>query len=182
MGQLQADPSLIPAAVDEFLRYFSPGTGLARTAMRDTVIGDTEIRAGERVFLALGSANTDPAAFDDADTVDLSRDANRHLAFGAGVHRCVGSFLAPREIAILLAELLRRMPDLTVDEAGVEAYPSVPLVAGFKSMPARFSPGPRIGRIETSAAPPSRGERELARAAELAAEHADDDAVAEVAG
>jgi cytochrome P450 len=174
MAELRADPSLIPAAVDEFLRYFTPGTGLARTAIRDTTVGETEIKAGERVFLALGSANTDPAEFDRADTVDLSRDANRHLAFGAGVHRCVGSFLAPREIAIVLEELLRRAPDLTVDESGVEAYPSIPLVAGFKSMPARFSPGPRIGRIETSAVPPSRGERELANAANLAAEDAEE--------
>jgi cytochrome P450 len=170
MARLSADPSLIPVAVEEFLRYFTPGTGLARTAVRDTFVGGTEIRAGERIFLALGSANTDPDAFARADTVDISRDGNRHLAFGAGVHRCLGSFLAPREISILFEELLSRMPDLRVEEAGVEAYPSIPLVAGFKTMPASFTPGLRRGRLGVEAAPPARSERDLARLAKLAAE------------
>ena len=170
MAQLRADPSLIPLAVEEFLRYFTPGTGLARTAIRDTFVAGTEIKAGERVFLALGSANTDPDAFAGADTVDISRDVNRHLAFGAGVHRCLGSILAPREISILLEELLHRMPDLHVDEEGVQAYPSIPLVAGFKTMPASFTPGARMGRLGVGLAPPARSERELARLAELAAQ------------
>jgi hypothetical protein len=82
----------------------------------------------------------------------------------------LGSFLAPREICILLEEILRRMPDLNVDEAGVEPYPTIPLVAGFKTMPASFTPGARMGRLGLGVAPPARSVRELARLAELAAE------------
>ena len=140
-AELAANPVLIPGAVDEFLRYYTPGTGVARTVVRDTSIGDVEIAAGERVFLALGSANTDPETFEGADVVDFRRTANRHLSFGAGLHRCLGSFLAVCEMTILLEEVLRRMPDLQIDESGVRAYLSVPLVAGFEAMPATFTPG-----------------------------------------
>jgi cytochrome P450 len=172
-AQLAADPTLIPAAVDEFLRYFTPGTGIARTARHDTNVGGVEIRAGERVYLALGAANSDPAVFDAADTVDLGRSGNRHLAFGAGIHRCLGSFLAVREMTILLEEVLLRLPDLRIDEAGVRAYRSVPLVAGFEAMPATFTPGTRIGRFDSDEIPPARGERELAAAATVAGTHDD---------
>lgn len=166
------DPGRIPAAVEEFLRFFTPGTGLGRTVAHATEIGGVPLAAGERVFLALGSANNDPDEFPEPDRVDFDRDVNRHLAFGAGLHRCLGSFLAAREMAILLEEVLRRLPDLAVDESGVEAYPSVPLVAGFRAMPAMFSPGPRTGRVSTDGVPPARGARELLAAARLATEDA----------
>jgi cytochrome P450 len=176
--QLIDDPSLIPAAVDEFLRYFTPGTGLGRTVAEPTVVGDVLLPAGERVFLALGAANTDPGEFPEPGRVDLSRDGNRHFAFGAGVHRCLGSFLAPREMAILLEEILLRMPDLTVDESRVRAYESIPLVAGFQAMPAAFTLGPKTGRVSTLGVPPARDARALLAAAELAADEARAQAVA----
>jgi cytochrome P450 len=168
--ELRADPSLIPNAVDEMIRYFTPGTGVARTAAHDTQVGGVSVRAGERVLLGLGAANLDPDEFDDPDTLDIRRDATRQLSFGAGVHRCLGSFLAPREVGILVGEILRRMPDLKVNEAGVRAYESIPLVGGFRAMPATFTPGSKIGRISTEGLPPARGERELQRTAELAAD------------
>jgi cytochrome P450 len=171
--ELRADPSLIPNAIDEMIRYFTPGTGVARTAVHDTEIGGIPVKAGERVLLGLGAANLDPAEFDDPDTLDIHRDATRQLAFGAGVHRCLGSFLAPREVGILLGEVLRRMPDLKVDESGVQPYETIPLVSGFRAMPATFTPGSKIGRISTDGLPPARGERELRRAAELAADEGD---------
>ena len=167
-ARLRANPDLIPGAVDEMLRYFSPGTGIARTAVRDTMVGGSLIRAGERVFIGSGAVNNDPDAFADPDTLDVSRDAGRHLAFGAGVHRCLGSFLASREMAILLGEVLARMPDLRVDEPGVQPYDSIPLVHGFKAMPATFTPGRRIGRFPVDGVPPARGARELLRAAQVA--------------
>jgi cytochrome P450 len=168
--ELRADPALIPNAVDEMIRYFTPGTGVARTAAHDTEIGGVPVKAGERILLGLGAANLDPAEFDNPDTLDIHRNATRQLAFGAGVHRCLGSFLAPREVGILIAEVLRRMPDLKVDEAGVRPYETIPLVGGFRAMPATFTPGPKIGRISTEGLPPARGERDVLRTAELAAQ------------
>jgi cytochrome P450 len=169
-GELRANPDMIGAAVDEMLRFYSPGTGIARTAVRDTIVGGFAVSAGERVFMGTGAANTDPAEFGDPDTLDVHREAGRHLAFGAGIHRCLGSFLAPREMAILLAGILARMPDLRVDEAAVRPYETIPLVAGFKAMPATFAPGPKTGRFATAGPPPARGERDRARAAQEAAD------------
>ena len=166
--ELLADPALIPPAVDELLRYFSPATGLARTALHDTEVGGVQVEAGERIYLAFGAANTDPTEFERPEAMDFHRQRNRHLAFGAGIHRCLGSFLAPGEMVILLEELLRRMPDLHVDESKVVSYSTVPLVAGFRVMPATFTPGPRIGTVQTTDVPPARGERELANVARQA--------------
>jgi cytochrome P450 len=168
--ELRTDPALVPNAVEEMLRYFTPGTGVARTASRDTTVGDVPVRAGERILLALGAANFDPREFDRPDELDIHRDAGRHLSFGAGLHRCLGSFLAPCEVGILISEILRRMPDLRVDEAGVVAYDTIPLVSGYRAMPASFSPGPKAGRIPIDGLPPARSERDLIRAAELASE------------
>ncbi len=167
--ELRAKPDMIAGAVDEMLRFHSPGTGIARTAARSTVVGGFAINAGERIFMGTGAANTDPAEFADPGTLDVHRQAGRHLAFGAGIHRCLGSFLAPREMAILLTEVLTRMPDLRVDEAAVRSYETIPLVAGFKAMPATFTPGPKTGRYPTDGPPPARGERDRARAAQEAA-------------
>jgi cytochrome P450 len=167
-GELRANPELIAGAVDEMLRFYSPGTGIARTAVHDTMLGDVAISAGERIFMGTGAANTDPAEFDDPGTLDVHREAGRHLAFGAGIHRCLGSFLAPREMTILLTEVLARMPDLRVDEAAVRPYETIPLVGGFKAMPATFTPGPKTGRFAADGLPPARGERDRARAAQAA--------------
>ena len=172
-AELRAEPGLIPNAVDEMVRYFSPGTGVARTAVRDTEIGGVAIHAGDRVLLALGAANLDPAEFDNPETLDIRRNSVRQLSFGAGVHRCLGSVLAPREVGILFTEVLARMPDLQIDEAAVQPYETIPLVAGFRAMPASFTPGPKAGHISTDGLPPARGERELLRTAELVA--TDDD-------
>ena len=174
-AELSGDESLLPGAVEEMLRYFSPGTGVARTAVHDTVIGDVEVKAGERILVALGAANSDPHEFGHPDELDIHRDARRHLAFGAGLHRCLGSFLAPREVAILLGETLRRMPDLRVDESGVRPYEVIPLVSGFRAMPATFTPGRKLGLIPTDGLPPTRSERDLLRSAELASAEADPD-------
>jgi cytochrome P450 len=160
-GRLRDNPDLIRGAVDEMLRYFSPGTGIVRTAVRDTIVGGTCIHAGERIFVGAGAANTDPAVFEDPDTLDVGRDAARHLAFGAGAHRCLGSFLVSREMEILLGEVLTRLPDLQVDESGVVPYDTIPMVGGFRAMPATFTCGRPTGRFPVGEAPPSRGDRAL---------------------
>lgn len=142
---LAADTSLIPTAVDEMLRYFTPGPGVARTVARPVDIGGQHLEPGDRVWLALGSANYDAEVFADPELVKLDRDNNsKHLSFGFGMHRCLGAFLAPVEIAVLLEEVLRRLPDYRIDRDQVRHYPSIPLVNGYIAMPATFSPGPRV--------------------------------------
>lgn len=114
--RLAAEPGLWPSAVEEFLRYYafvSPG----RKVTRDTEIGGCPVKAGQMVWLPLASANRDPAEFPDADQVIIDRPDNRHLAFGAGPHRCLGSHLARQELLIGLTEWHKRIPDYRLDRA-----------------------------------------------------------------
>ena len=141
-GALAADPTLIPAAVDEMLRYFTPGPGVARTVTASVELGGVTLRPGDRILLALSSANNDPAVFEDPDEVRLDRpNSAKHLAFGTGLHRCLGAFLAPAEMRLLLEEVLRRMPDYEIDRDRVVHYPTIPLINGWIAMPATFTPG-----------------------------------------
>ena len=143
--RLLADPDLIPSAVDEMLRYFPPGTGVARTVTKDVEIEGHRFAQGDRVYCAIGGANLDPAVFPHPEEVHLDREnSGKHLSFGFGVHRCLGSFLAPMELTVLLGEVLRRMPDYVIDREGVRQYPTIPLVNGYLAMPATFTPGPRV--------------------------------------
>lgn len=142
---LAADPSLIPNAVDEMLRYFTPGPGVARTVMAPVELSGTRLQPGDRILLALGSANYDEDVFADADRVHLDRqNASKHLAFGSGLHRCLGAFLAPAEMRLLLEEVLRRLPDYEIDTDRVVHYPTIPLINGYIAMPATFTPGRRV--------------------------------------
>lgn len=119
--QLRDDPALIPDAVEEALRLVAPLPGMARTVVTDTAVDDVALAAGDRVMLLFGSANRDPAVFADPETFRLDRGGNRHLAFGSGVHRCVGAPLARLELRIVLEEVLRRLPSLRLAGAGAEA-------------------------------------------------------------
>jgi cytochrome P450 len=144
-AQLAAEPTLIPAAVDEMLRYFTPGTGVARTVVKAVELGGTQLEPGDRILLGLGSANLDADVFAEPDEVELARDnSSKHLAFGYGVHRCLGAFLAPAEMIALLEEVLMRMPEYAIDVDRVRQYPTIPLVNGYLSMPATFAPGERV--------------------------------------
>ncbi|MEV7603689.1 cytochrome P450 [Kitasatospora sp. NPDC089797] len=107
-------PELVPAAIEELLRWTPQGTstGSPRRAVEDVELGGTLVRAGEYVLPLLSVANHDEAAFPAADRVDFHRPATSHLGFGAGVHRCLGSALARLELQVALAELLRRLPGL----------------------------------------------------------------------
>lgn len=144
-AELAADPSLIPTAVDEMLRYFTPGTGVARTVVQPVELSGAQLQPGDRILLGLGSANLDPEMFPEPDEVRLDRENNsKHLAFGHGIHRCLGAFLAPAEMIVLLEEVLRRMPEYAIDLDGVRQYPTIPLVNGYIAMPATFTPGERV--------------------------------------
>jgi cytochrome P450 len=110
---LLADPSLIPAAVDEVLRYAPSVVAWRRKALQDTSIGDVPVPEGSNILLLLGSANRDETIFADPAHFDITRtDARKHLAFGYGIHTCVGQQLAKIEFAIALEELVRRLPVL----------------------------------------------------------------------
>jgi cytochrome P450 len=116
LALLAADPSLIPAATEEFLRALSPVQAMARTLRLDTRIGDVQMRAGERVVLAFGAANRDPEVFDCPHDVRIDRSPNAHVAFGIGAHRCLGSNLARREVNVALEEFIRRFPRFELAE------------------------------------------------------------------
>ncbi len=104
------DPAVIPLAVDELLRYYSIVI-MSRKVTEDTEAYGCPMRAGDRVIVPLASADRDPAAFPDAGTFIVDRFPNRHLAFGVGPHRCIGSHLARLEMRIALEEWHRRIPD-----------------------------------------------------------------------
>ena len=113
------DETIIPAVVEELLRWETPVMGVARVALSDTELAGCPIKAGDAVMIMLGSANTDDAEFEDAEVVRFDREVNRHLAFGGGVHRCLGSHLARRELRVTMREWHRRIPEYSI-KPGVE--------------------------------------------------------------
>ena len=143
--RLQKDPSLVPTAREEMLRYFTPTQGLARTVTRDTELGGVPLKVGDRVFMSFAAANRDPEAFTEPDELDIDRMPNRHASFGLGVHRCLGSHIARLEFDVVVTEVLRRMPDYVVDEDGSKRYTTVGVVNGWERMPFTFAPGEKQG-------------------------------------
>lgn len=139
--QLIDKPELLPTAREEFVRYFSPMHGIARNVTRAVTIGDVAMQPGERVFLPWSSANRDPEIFEDPETVKIDRFPNRHIAFGAGTHRCIGSFLARVMFEEMLTQILARMPDYKVHVDRAERYPSIGTINGWINMPVTFTPG-----------------------------------------
>jgi cytochrome P450 len=111
--RLVADPSLMPTAIEEFLRAYAPVT-MAREVVKETEINGCTFRPGEMVLLSFPAANRDPAMFPDADKVVIDRKENRHAAFGLGIHRCVGSNLARLEMTVAVEELLKRIPEFSL--------------------------------------------------------------------
>jgi cytochrome P450 len=121
--QIAEQPEVIPAAVEELLRYETPVQGVFRMAAADTEIAGCPVASGTFLQVNLGSANTDPEFLPDADVVRFDRDANPHYAFGGGVHRCLGSHLARQELRIVLNEWHRRIPDYHLKEGTELIWP-----------------------------------------------------------
>lgn len=112
--RLRASPELWPSAVEELLRRFAP-VSVVRIVTQDTCIGGRAVSRDDHLLLPLPAANLDPDAFPEPHTLQLDRAPNRHLAFGAGVHRCIGAHLARMELRVALAEFLHRLPDFELD-------------------------------------------------------------------
>ena len=115
--RLAADESLLPTAIEEFLRAYAPVT-MAREVVKDTVVGGCTFREKGQVLLSFPAANRDPAVFPDADRVLIDRAENRHAAFGLGRHRCLGSNLARMEMTVAIREWLARFPEFRLAERG----------------------------------------------------------------
>jgi cytochrome P450 len=121
--RLRENPKLIPAAVEELLRFLSPIQLLGRTASHDTILQGTKIPEGATVAVCYGAANRDQEVFESADHCIIDRAYNPHIAFGAGPHACLGAHLARLELKVVLEEVLRRMPDYSVQEDQIEMAP-----------------------------------------------------------
>ncbi len=137
-ARLLADPSLIPTAVEEILRWTSPVMHMARLCVRDTEIRGQPIKAGEKVVMWYPSANRDADIFPDPDRFDVGRTPNDHLAFGIGEHFCLGAGLARLELRVMFEELLRRLPDIEL--AGPAERLRSNFIGGIKHLPVRFTP------------------------------------------
>jgi cytochrome P450 len=116
LARLVADPGLMPMAVEELLRAYSPVT-MARVVTQDVEFGGCPMKEGDKVLMNFPAANRDPEAFESPDVVDLARAQNRHVAFGSGIHRCAGSNLARMELQVALEEWIGRIPVFALDES-----------------------------------------------------------------
>ena len=110
------DPALVDTVVEELLRTETPVVMVPRIVAQDATIGGVEIKAGDHAVIIIGAADTDEAEFPDAESVDLARDKNRHVAFGAGPHRCLGSHLARMELRVTIEEFHKRIPEYRIQD------------------------------------------------------------------
>jgi cytochrome P450 len=138
LARLRADPALVPAAVEEMIRYDAPLQLFERTATEDVAIGGVTVPAGQKIAALLGSANRDPAAFADPDRFDVGRTDNPHIGFGAGIHYCLGAPLARVELQVTLTTLLRRFPRLAL--AGDPARRPEFVIRGLRTLPVTARP------------------------------------------
>jgi cytochrome P450 len=135
--RLLAEPDLLPTAVEELLRAYSPVT-MARVVNEDIEFAGCPMHTGDKVLLNFPAANRDPDAFPDADQVIIDREVNRHVAFGVGIHRCAGSNLARMELAVALEEWLTRIPEFRIED-GAEVTWAGGQVRGPRTMPMVFA-------------------------------------------
>jgi cytochrome P450 len=137
--QVVSDPSIIPSAVEEMIRVFTPAPAMTRVATRDVELAGVTVKKGQGVFCHLGAANGDPTQLTNAENIDLCRAENRHSSFGLGIHRCLGSHLARMEVRLVMDEFHRRIPDYEL-APGVDLF-RVPFFEGVESLPIVFPRG-----------------------------------------
>ncbi len=144
LRRLRDDPSLLPTAVEEMLRWVSPIKNMARTATRDVTMGDASIKEGDELLLLYPSANRDEEVFDRPEHFDVGRDPNPHVAFGFGAHFCLGNQLARLELRTMFGQLLTRLPDLTLASDDLPPRRASNFISGIESLPVTFTPAPRM--------------------------------------
>ena len=137
--RVRDDPSLIPRLIEECLRLETPLPLMFRTATRDVEVAGQHIEKGDKVGLFFGAANRDPTVFDHPGEVDLDRPHFRHMTFGAGVHRCIGSNLARLQIRVAMEQLVSRLSPFWIPEGAVIEYSTLQ-ARGPSSIPLEFAP------------------------------------------
>jgi cytochrome P450 len=139
---LISDPSKITRAVDEFLRFYSPNFAIGRTCTRNVEIGGTQLKEGDFVMLSWAAANRDPRMFTNPFDIDIERTQNRHIAFGVGPHRCIGSNIAKVQLRVATRVLLERIPHFEV-QPGTQPVWTTSLVREMEKLHLVFPPGER---------------------------------------
>ena len=142
--RLVTQPSLLPGAIEEMLRWTSPVKNMCRTLTADTEFHGTALRKDEKIMLMFESANFDEAVFDDPERFDITRNPNNHLAFGFGTHFCLGNQLARLELSRMTSRVLERLPDLRLAEGADVPLRPANFVSGPESMPVAFTPTKRV--------------------------------------
>jgi cytochrome P450 len=138
-AKVRANPALIRNMVEEILRTESPTAGLWRVVKRDCELGGVPLKAGTMLMLRFAAANRDPARFPDPDVFDVERkNANSHLAFGRGIHMCVGNMLSRKELAVAFELLLDRFGQIEIVDGAALTYPPNMLLRGLSALPIRF--------------------------------------------
>ena len=137
LERLRDDHTLIESAVEEIIRYTGPVQAVSRIALESLQIGDKQIAKGERLSLNIGSANRDPAQFNNPNQFDIQRNEGRHLGFGFSIHFCLGAALARMEAQAVIGSVVRRMPELRLEEPGLE-WRSHPVLRGLTTLPVAF--------------------------------------------
>jgi cytochrome P450 len=138
LALLRERPELITNAIEEFLRYDSSVQITGRTALEDVELGGVPIARGEAVLCALGGANRDPAVYPDPDRLDITRSNIRPQSFGGGIHYCLGAQLARIEAEVAISTLLRRFPDLRLDDSEHPQWRQTFVLRGLKELPASW--------------------------------------------
>ncbi len=137
-ARMRAEPEVWPTAIEELLRVYAPVT-MAREVKADIEMSGCPMHVGDPLLLSFPAANRDPAAFEDPDTVILDRAQNRHLSFGAGIHRCLGSNLARMELTVALERFLARVPTFEIDtDADVPVRWAAGQIRGLRTLPLRW--------------------------------------------
>lgn len=139
--ELLADPSLVPSAAEELLRFVTPGVSLCRNVTVDVELDGVQLKAGDRVLVSLPGANHDDSVFPQGDNFDLHRSSKQHLSFGSGAHFCVGALLARAQFRILLERLLEKLPNYTVHLDRAVRFADAGIMNGWKTIPATAEPG-----------------------------------------
>ncbi|OBK35646.1 cytochrome [Mycobacterium sp. 1245111.1] len=143
--RLVHDPGLMPTAIEEFIRYAGSVHGLHRSVAEDVELSGQKFCPGETVVVNYAAANRDAREFVEPDKCILDRQANRHLGFGAGVHRCLGSNLARLEFRVGVEQTLNRIPDYSIPRGAKVDFHGNSVTRGYRALPIVFSPGTRVG-------------------------------------